>query len=617
MRITLTGIRDGLLVGSLLGIVHTAVLASAGLYATSPFLEIVASGARYAGLLGLTGGILGLLIGIVSMVFARATAWRPSPAATLLIVGYASLWLLFALDGPFGRALAALATGIAALLLLGLWGWLSFRRQMPAGSKRPRALWALLVVDVVLLLASLVLRPSPPAADALALDGTRLEALRARAQRSFTGQRWNLLLLTVDTLRADHLGCYGYERETTPAIDALADRGIRFDQAICQRPKTSPSFATIHTGTYPAYHGIHRAMMVLRDYNLTLAEILSQAGWSSAAVITNGNLYPDFGFDQGFETYLYGHQGARIGSDLALDWLAENARAREPWFLWVHHTDPHTPYDPPEPYNWMFRGTPEVNSSPNLEQIALYDGEIRYTDDQLRRILEWVARSGLGGRTLIVFVADHGESLGEHDYYYEHGLHAYEPSARIPLIFTAPTVIPSGRMSHAMVGAVDILPTVLDALGVKVPEVVQGRSFLPAVLGTVDMGPRDFVFLEAGYGVHLPSGRTRALRRSGTKYVQRVTSWARYPRDPVAVFWTMDAFREGALAPDEFYDLTSDPGETVNLLTARPEEARRERELIAGFVTQLPSGTTEGSGTAASGLDPETLEALRSLGYIR
>ncbi|MCK4305772.1 MAG: sulfatase [Candidatus Eisenbacteria sp.] len=620
------GANHGLGTGSLLGLLHVAILATSGLYATAAPSEVLVSLACYAGLLGLAGGLLGLLVGAISAPFrGRLLPSRPSASGFALVGLYILGWVGFFSAEALGRRTAVLIAVLVALLFLGLFIGLMralAKREAPRASRDTGRMpiggvTILLMVDLVLFLGpALIEHRQIPSMDTAVLEGHRLDPLRERAAARFSGKRWNLLLLTVDTLRADHLGCYGYPRETSPAIDALAQTGVRFDHALCQRPKTSPSFATILTGTYPARHGIHRCMQLLKGSNLTLAEILANAGWRTAAVVTNGNLYPEFGFDQGFETYTYGHKGAGEGTDLALAWLKEHGSSKQPWFLWIHHTDPHTPYNPPHPYDSFFKHG-EHPQSRHERAIDLYDGEIRYTDDQLRRVLEWLEIEGPLERTLVIFTADHGESLGEHGYFYEHGLHPYEPSGRVPLIFWAFGVIPAGEVSPAVVGLVDLVPTVLDALGVAAPTALQGRSILPVVVDQVEIGPRDFVFLEAGYGPHVGPGRTRALRRTDTKYVQRLTGWARRPKNLAAFVWSMNAWLEGGLAPDELYDLSpTGPGETVNLLKQQPDLAKCELRTIEAFVAQLGGERLEGTTPDSIDFSPETLESLKALGYI-
>ncbi|MFQ5511793.1 MAG: sulfatase [Candidatus Krumholzibacteriia bacterium] len=615
---------EGLVTGMVLGVGHAAILASGGLYVPAGAGEIVASFARYAALVGITGAGVGLVAGTLLGAGTRLRLpigerwWVP----VLLVILYAAPWVAFVtkiLLGRLGVPVAGLIAVAALVVLLARFARAPGRGAVGDGRRfaPPRAGWVILLfLWMALYGASWFAGPQKTGSEGLATSSP-LEVLRSEASSRFairsTGfpaSRWNILLLTVDTLRADHLGCYGYERNTSPRIDALAETGVRFTHALCQRPKTSPSFATLFTGTYPARHGVHGAMQPLAAANETLAEYLRAAGWTTAAVITNGNLYPVYDFDQGFDRYVFGHKRADAGADLAIRWLDEHGAGDEPWFLWIHFTDPHTPYSPPPPHDTTFGDGSEGR------QIDLYDGEIRYTDHHVGKILDWLDTSGARTRTLIVFTADHGESLGEHEYYYSHGLHPYEPSSRVPLVISAPGVIPSGSVSDALVGVVDVLPTVLDALWLEVPDIVQGRSFLPAALGLSDAGPRDFVFIEAGYHEHDSAGRTRALRRGATKYVQRLKTWARAPRGVGAVVWSMDARLEGGLGADELYDLAADPGETRNLVQARPALAANERRVLGAFAMWLEA---EGGGPVShvpAVLDSATYRSLKTLGYI-
>ena len=273
----------------------------------------------------------------------------------------------------------------------------------------------------------------------------------------------------------------------------------------------------------------------------------------------------------------------------------------------MHATDPHWPYAPPQKWEGHFV---HAGQDERERQIALYDGEIAFASEQTGRILAWLhAHPEVRDRTLVVFTADHGESLGEHDYSYEHGLHPYEPSARVPLSLSLPGRIPAAQVRSAPVGSVDLVPTILDALDLAVPEAVQGRSFLPLALGLSAEPPRPFVYLEAGYGEHVGPGRTRALRTADTKYVRRLKDWAFRP-GPAEFLWTFDAAVEGGLAPDEFYVLAEDPGEEHSLRA--PAEVR---ERLEAFHRELARQVGE-DAAAAGAIDPETEESLRSLGYI-
>jgi arylsulfatase A-like enzyme len=630
-------VRDGLVGGLLMGAVHTGLLAVAGLYATAGPSRILASLLRWMGLLGLLGGLAaaaGLVLrGLLPRLDAPQRRERRQlgliPAALYLgawavVLGHGALPP--GADGREALIAAAAATGLAALgsLLLAA-GLLPLPRppwpptpQLHEGERSGAGgiatlLWTVLAV---LFVVAPGLLPAPrPAIGDHELQRPSSPALEAAAEEAFAGPRRNLLLITVDTLRADHLGCYGYQRDTSPAIDGLARRGVRMDQAICPRPTTSPSFATFFTGAYPMRHGVNFTQQVLAPENLTLAEILKDAGYATAAVITNPNLFPAFGFDQGFTTYVHGHTRAGEGRQRALDWLENDRPDDRPWFFWFHSTDPHYPYNPLPPYNAMFSQSDTTGSV--QRQIELYDGEIRYTDDELAQVLQYFYdRPALWANTLTVFAADHGESLDEHDYYFQHGELPYEQTARIPLLFVAPGVLPAGAVSPALVTGADLLPTLLSALQVSIPGGIHGVSCLPVLLGLDDRGPHDFVFLEAGFGEHIRLGRTRSLRRVDTKYVQRLTRWAQLPDSPSSLPWSINAWLEGGLQPDEFYDLTTDPQEAVNLLGRDPARDARERALLEAFQRRLAASGQIRAGQKAE-LDPATLESLRSLGYIQ
>ncbi len=625
---------DGIIAGVILGLAHAVILMTGGLFALSSKTEIITSFARYAGLVGFAGAVLGAIIGFLLALPTRFHALsygRVRPVWTALIIVYAAPWIAFLTKQYVGRrtvtgvglvyaAVIAVIILIAAIHLGRLDASKLHLRFVPGA----RSLAVPFIICILLYSVAAFVSPDAEVSDGdlagFVLGDTvppEVKSIFKKKTASFPSSEWNLLLLTIDTLRADHLGCYGYARNTSPALDALAKSGVCFTHALCQRPKTSPSFASIMTGTYPAKHGIHGSKQVLKPANQTLAEYLKEAGWTTAAVITNGNLYPVFGFDQGFDAYIYGHKDGKTGSDLAIEWLEQNAASAEPWFLWVHHTDPHTPYAPRAPYDTMFGNDDGRRRSAEERQIDLYDGEIRFTDDQMGRLIEWITANGLRERTLIVFTADHGESLGEHNYYYEHGLHPYEPSARIPLIVSAAGIVPEETRSSALIGTVDILPTILGALDVDFDASVQGRSFMPEALGIGDAEPNDFVFIEAGYDEHDMAGRTRALRRKTMKYIHRLTEWARRPKGLGSFMWTMDARLEGGLAPDELYDLESDPAETVNLLMEKRGPALSERRVLNAFAALLVKTGGNNSGVELTEFDEDTYKALKSLGYVK
>jgi arylsulfatase A-like enzyme len=443
--------------------------------------------------------------------------------------------------------------------------------------------------------------------------------------------RPNVLLLTVDTLRFDHLGCYGYSRNTTPSVDSLAAAGIQITHAYAQRPKTSPNFASILTGTYVQRHGVRRTQRPLPGSAYTLAEALKEAGYTTCGVVTNGNLFPAFGFDQGFDDYLYGHGGAQRGTEIALEWL-EQGRER-PFFLWVHHTDPHTPYRPPAPYDDLYVGEVEygihpldvvrenalggVHPSLLIEgpmdlgyYVSQYDGEIAYTDYWMGVMLEGLRAMGVAGNTLVVFTADHGESLGEHEYYFEHGLLPYDQSSRLPLIFCL-----AGSMEHrisesTVFESVDIMPTILGLLGMETPPTCQGKS----LLDTEAQGR--LAYIESGVGHHAGPGYTFAVTDGRYKLVIRDVAWVVRPHHALDFAYMLNSLFEGGAAPHEFYDLADDPGETQNRLGEFPEEETRLRAGLDSFLERMKADGALPPDTRIRELDEETVRSLKALGYI-
>ncbi|MCI0411095.1 MAG: sulfatase, partial [Acidobacteria bacterium] len=338
---------------------------------------------------------------------------------------------------------------------------------------------------------------------------------------------------------------HGYQRHTSPFLDSLASQGVVFEWAFAEKPRTSPSIASILTGTYPRRHGIHNTYEVLAPEHLTLAEVLRDAGYETGAVVTNANLYPVYGFDQGFRRYVYGAHDARQQTDRALAWL--EAKPAEPFFLWVHYIDPHRPYSPPAPYDRLYlmdqRGSGEDRAQAGLSRrvsarsrgsdvegsgsridwqivepemdfthhIARYDGEIRYTDDAIRKLSETFERRGVLDRTLLVFTADHGESFGEQGIF-GHGPTAHDSNARIPLFFRFPGRLAAGLRVQAVVGGVSISPTILDLLGLPRPPTVQGESLAGWMQAHATHPADTFAVTEAGMGPHIHRGIQQSLR---------------------------------------------------------------------------------------------------------
>ncbi len=287
----------------------------------------------------------------------------------------------------------------------------------------------------------------------------------------------NVVLVTLDTTRADRLGCYGYAPARTPNLDALAHRGALFTQAATTVPLTQPAHSSILTGMYPTYHGMRvNGGTALAASQVTLAEALSEKGYETAAFIGAFVLDGRWGLNQGFDLYddkfdLGKYKHLDLGSvqrpgnlvvDAALGWMEGHKQA--PFFAWVHLYDPHVPYEPPEPFLSQFAGR-------GVE--GLYDGEIAFADAQVGRLLAWLKRNGLDERTVVVVAGDHGEGLGSHGEG-THGYFVYDYALHVPLIVAAPFPELRGVRVESQVSLVDVFPTVLALGGIEPPPTSRG-----------------------------------------------------------------------------------------------------------------------------------------------
>lgn len=414
------------------------------------------------------------------------------------------------------------------------------------------------------------------AAAGLLAAGLALAAVGAAAAPA----RSNLLLVTVDTLRPDRLGCYGSTTIKTPAIDRLAAAGAVFDRAFAHTPLTLPSHASILLGTAPPAHGVHdNGYFRVPDGPPTLATVLKDRGYATGAFIGAFPLDARFGLARGFDDY-DDRYGSGTGLDFqfverraesvvaaALDWLEGRAG---PWFVWVHVFDPHQPYDAPAPYAGLYKDDP-------------YGAEVAYADAALAELFAFLDTSRQAASTVVVLTGDHGQSLGEHGET-THGYFAYNATLRVPLVVAGPGVRP-GRVG-ANVGHVDIFPTVCDLLGADRPSVLQGRSLVPAMRGRglADLAARP-IYFESLY----------AYYRRG---------WA-----------PLRGYIEGArkfidLPVPELYDLAADPGEVRNLADA---DMPREKAALAALVK---AGSAGAAAAAKPQLGAAGREKLQSLGYV-
>ncbi len=438
----------------------------------------------------------------------------------------------------------------------------------------------------------------------------------------------NLVILSIDTLRPDHLGLYGYPRATSPNLDRFAQRSVVFDQAVTVQVSTAPAHGTILTGRYPGSHGIQRNGMRLNPGVPTLAEIMAERGLATGAFVSGWTLQRHTGLDRGFSVYddeLDGPSaGARRAGDLttkaALTWLGAQVAAERNFFLFLHLFEPHWPYDPPAQDALRFlRGQYELttiskpvhinrllsvnrlNPFEQREYVARYDGEIFVADRLADRLLDSLDELGVAHNTVVIVLSDHGETLFEREWTMDHGTRPYEEQARIPMVLHIPGDPSAGRRVADQVSLLDVVPTLLDVLGIKNPGGVQGRSLLPLVRGQAAATAPRPAFITARSvpervpHIHAPltsRGLIRAVRLPGIKLIE-------YP------------LPNGIRHP-ELFDLSEDPGERVN-------QAETGFDTVLALHRELERWQTD-SGTdpdpEAPILDPEVESALRELGYI-
>jgi choline-sulfatase len=417
----------------------------------------------------------------------------------------------------------------------------------------------------------------------------------------------NVILYLVDTLRADHLGCYGYSRPVSPHVDAFARQAVTFRHAVAQSSWTRPATTTILTGLLPRTHGVNGRRDKLSEQALTLAEMLQARGYQTAGFVTNGNVARSFGLGQGFETYEllpHRHSAATDVNAAAAGWLKSGWKRDAPFFLYLHTVEPHAPYAPPAPFRQRF--APEVHEellthmkifrrleygelapTPELRQslLDLYDAEIAANDAAFGELIDLLVRRGLWEDTAVVFVSDHGEELFDHGGW-EHGKTLHSEMLDVPLIVRAPGA--GARIVQRQVQQIDVTPTILDLLGLPVPPVVEGRSLAPWILGN---SPGDEPEAEAYSWLDLNGFRAASVTTPAWRMIE--------DRAP-------DAVRS-------LYDRHADPGEHRDLADQR---AVRTGYLRAHLLAaeRRRKGALQ-AGTAV--LDEELRKELQALGYLR
>ncbi|MGD1104660.1 MAG: sulfatase-like hydrolase/transferase [Terriglobia bacterium] len=417
---------------------------------------------------------------------------------------------------------------------------------------------------------------------ALILLGAAAAARRLVAE----GSPANVVVITIDTLRADHLGCYGDHSIATPNLDALARSAARFTHAFTPVPITLPAHTALFTGSFPMATGVH-------DFSgnkapasvVTLAKVLHDQGYSTAAFLGAAVLDARFGLNQGFDTYFDHFDFNRLDEtnldmvkrsgdqvvDNALAWLKANPR--RPFFLWVHLYDAHYPYTPPEPYANRYAGRP-------------YDGEIAFDDAQVGRLIAFLKDLGVYESAVWAVTGDHGEGLGEHGEK-THGFFVYNSTLHVPLLVKVPGA--AARAIDKEASLVDVMPTVLQALQLPIPPSVQGRSLLSDILGKPSPSASNLYAETYLPLLHFHWSQLRALQSDGLKYIEA-------PRP-------------------ELYDARTDPHETKNLLPGKQALAHEMRDRLQ-TLTRRYTPASGGGAKETEATDPALADRLRSLGYV-
>ena len=407
----------------------------------------------------------------------------------------------------------------------------------------------------------------------------------------------NVLLISIDTCRADHLGCYGYPLDTTPNIDAIAGEGIVFEHALSPLPYTLPAHCTMLTGTIPPYHGVfNNSDYKLSEENVTLAELLQEKGYLTAGFVSSFIMDSRFGLGQGFDLYDDDFEEANHTMDInqqsggetthdVIEWLRTHKDEKN--FVFLHYYDPHFTYEPPEPFASKFRNVPPPeNVTTRFEQVLFdgYAGEIAYTDHCIGQVVDELRELGLYDSTMIIITSDHGEMLGQHGEGF-HGYFIYQPAIRVPLIFKLPR-LPKHRRITSTVGLVDIVPTVCSALGIELSTPVQGHDLSPC-FDSDWLPPSDR---------HLFCQSLEPTKYNASSLLGVVT----------------DRYKYIKTTRPELYDLLEDPDELNNIAVEQADRSRTMEKRLR----QILQETTRSKGHGKERLDDQTRERLESLGYI-
>lgn len=424
-------------------------------------------------------------------------------------------------------------------------------------------------------------------------------------------RKLNVILITIDALRADHLGCYGYKRNTSPNIDKLAKEGVLFTQAIAQSSHTPTSMSTILTSTMPNKHSLYTWGYSLNPNLSTIASVLKSQGYQTIFFVANNNFSTGLhGFTNGFDVFDDKEADAVMLTDKALKFIKECKNKL--FFLWIHYMNVHSPYIPLEQYDKLYindelysqqkklpivkdsfneygyKGIPEslAKQKGGIDNpdyyIAQYDGAIKTIDARVEVILKMLKQYHIDKKTLIIITADHGEMMGEHDYYFFHGAFLYEPLLKIPLIIKYDKIIPKNKVVETPINAnLDVAPTILSILRINRVKTFQGRSLLGTILKK-NKYYSPYVFSDEGYGV-------KCIRNTGWKLITSYLCNNEY----------------------ELYDLKHDPRELNNLVSVEIEKFAYLKQKLDGY-KQLGKNKQP-----KPILDEVTKKRLKSLGYVQ
>ena len=432
------------------------------------------------------------------------------------------------------------------------------------------------------------------------------------------GKKPNVLLISIDTLRRDHCTPYGYERNTTPSLKMLAEQGAVFDLAYSPSATTAPSHVTMLTSLYPVSHQVLDNGWILTEKAYTLAEHLGAHGYQTAAFVSSSVLDKKFGFAQGFTLFDDDFSSSKstvyqkFWDDLpegldrraddttrkVIDWLKQHRDPDQPFFLFIHYFDPHDPYVPPKEILSKLR--PKGKRLTKLEnQILKYDGEIKFTDREIGKLLGTLEQLGLTEETLVVVTSDHGEGLGQHDHMY-HSINIYEEQVRVPLIFRYPAAIPAGSRFSEPVELVDLIPTILDLSNVTSKGFSsQGQNLAKALRGKAT--------LDADRPVYLYRKKFKGHCR---KDLSGKPIWLE--ADKYGIRWENWKYIEGkAEKTKELFNFAEDPFELKNITGIFPEKGIELSSHIKDWKKDKFRHEADGSV-----ISDEDLKRLEALGYI-